>query len=187
VRKPDRESVIGALWGFAEATLFFMVPDVWLGWIALTSLKRALIATLAALVGAVAGGLLVAGVCAYVEPATSFRAMDTVPAVSPAMIRDVDADVAERGSRAIVDGPVRGIPYKLYARAEGIQGGPDVAFVFWSILGRAYRWVILIPLIWLVSHLARKWLHFTDRQARGVYIVGWCLFYAWYLTTVAWS
>lgn len=187
VRKPGRGTTIGAIWGFAEATLFFIVPDVWLGWIALTNLKRAMIATVGALVGAVVGGLLVAIVSSQVAPETSFRVMDAVPAVAPAMIREVDADVSERGSRAIMVGPVRGVPYKLYARAEGVQGGPDAGFVAWSLLGRAYRWVILIPLIWLVSRAVQRYLGLSVRQARWVYVAGWCLFYGWYLTTVPWS
>lgn len=186
-RMRGQGTVIGAVWGFAEATLFFIVPDVWLGWIALTNLKRAMLATIGALVGAVIGGVLVAVVSGQVSPESSARVMDAVPAVSPAMIREVDADIAERGSRAIMDGPVRGVPYKLYARAVGIEGGPDAAFVYWSILGRAYRWIILIPLIALVAYLVRRYLGLSLRQARWVYVAGWCLFYAWYLITVPWS
>ena len=187
MRGEARGPLIGAIWGFAEATLFFIVPDVWLGWIALTSLKRALVETGAALGGALLGGVLVALICAHISPATSMRMMDAVPAIAPSMIRQVDVEVREYGPRSILKGPIRGIPYKLYARAVGVVGGPDAAFVIWSILGRAYRWIILIPLIRLVSYLAERFLHLSPRQARAVYVVGWCLFYAYYLTSVPWS
>ena len=51
-----RANIIASLWGFAEATLFFIVPDVFLGWLALRSPKSALIACLFALLGALIGG-----------------------------------------------------------------------------------------------------------------------------------
>ena len=45
-------------WGFAEATLFFVVPDVWLTLIAVRrGLRPALVACGWALAGALAGGL----------------------------------------------------------------------------------------------------------------------------------
>jgi hypothetical protein len=49
---------IAALWGLAEATLFFIVPDVWLTLITVWSPRKALIACLFALLGALAGGAL---------------------------------------------------------------------------------------------------------------------------------
>lgn len=187
VSEQARDYAIGTIWGFAEATLFFIVPDVWLGRIALTSLKRALVATVATLAGAVLGGVLVAMVCAHISPTTSMRVMDAIPAIAPLMIQQVDAEVGEHGSRAIMDGPVRGIPYKPYARSVGVMGGPDAGFVGWSILGRAYRWIIILPLIRLLSYLAERFLHLSPRQSGVVYVVGWSLFYAYYLTSVPWS
>ena len=44
-----------AVWGFAEATLFFIVPDVLLSWIALHAPRKALVACLWAVVGAPSG------------------------------------------------------------------------------------------------------------------------------------
>jgi hypothetical protein len=43
---------IAALWAFAEATLFFIVPDVWLSLAGRENLRRGLMACLNALVGA---------------------------------------------------------------------------------------------------------------------------------------
>jgi len=50
--------VVGAalVWGFAEATLFFFVPDILITRIALADLRRALWACFWSLLGAVSGG-----------------------------------------------------------------------------------------------------------------------------------
>ena len=46
-------TIAAALWGVAEATLFFVVPDVLVGWIALRGPRRTLVVWL----GATAGGI----------------------------------------------------------------------------------------------------------------------------------
>jgi len=57
-----RDHAVAGLWGFAEATAFFVVPDVWLSAVALRNLPRGLTgaasATAGALVGGAVGGVL---------------------------------------------------------------------------------------------------------------------------------
>src|SRR5699024_4595805 len=48
-----------AAWGLAEGTFFFIVPDVWLSWVALQKPRTARKAALSALAGAMAGGAFV--------------------------------------------------------------------------------------------------------------------------------
>ena len=45
--------LIAFVWGMAEATFFFVVPDVYLGFIALLHPRRALMATMMAVGGAI--------------------------------------------------------------------------------------------------------------------------------------
>jgi hypothetical protein len=45
-------------WGLAEATVFFVVPDVWISRLALSSWRAALRGCALALVGALVGGVL---------------------------------------------------------------------------------------------------------------------------------
>ena len=56
IMRIGRANAIASLWGFAEATVFFIVPDVLLSWLALRSPKSGLIACLFALLGALIGG-----------------------------------------------------------------------------------------------------------------------------------
>ena len=49
---------IAGLWGFAEATFFFLVPDVWLSFLAIESFTQGVAGSFAALAGALNGGSL---------------------------------------------------------------------------------------------------------------------------------
>ena len=78
--------LVGALaWGFAEATLFFIVPDVLLTLVATTDGRLALVACLFAVCGALLGGALMYAWGA--EDAVGAKAvLERLPAVHATMI-----------------------------------------------------------------------------------------------------
>src|SRR4051812_20323932 len=49
-------AVVALGWGFAEATFFFVVPDVWIGLLTLFSWRAGLRAVYSAVMGALTGG-----------------------------------------------------------------------------------------------------------------------------------
>ena len=105
-------------WGFAEATLFFVVPDVLLSWIALNHPRKAWIAC-----GWAVGGTLVGGTVMYtwgaVDVDSALAALVHVPAVSPAMCDAVNEQFRTHGISAIFLGPISGRPYKNLCSASG--------------------------------------------------------------------
>ena len=54
-----KSSSIAAAWGIAEATFFFIVPDVLLSWYAIQSYKKGIFGCVFAMLGALLGGALV--------------------------------------------------------------------------------------------------------------------------------
>ena len=64
-----RAETVGFLWGVAEASLFFVVPDVWTGWIAIVAPRRAVPVLVMTLLGAVLGALLLFLVAPYATDA----------------------------------------------------------------------------------------------------------------------
>src|SRR5436190_22841966 len=90
-------------WGLAEATFFFIVPDVLLTLIACRAVKPALKATVAALAGALAGGTIM-----YIFGARDAEAartfLDHVPAIKPALIITVAGQISESGLVAVLIG-----------------------------------------------------------------------------------
>ena len=78
-------NAIASLWAFAEATVFIIVPDVLLSWLALRSFKRGLIACLFALLGSLIGGATM-WLWAKNNPDSARAIVESLPAISRAMI-----------------------------------------------------------------------------------------------------
>ena len=176
-----------ALWGFAEATVFFLVPDVLLTWIALGDRRtavigrrresfRALGACLAALAGALLGGALLYTWGAR-DPAAARELLDRVPSISRAMIERVEGEIAERGAVATVLGPLRGTPYKVYAALSGEKGEGLARFLAVSVLARLPRFLVLTLAAAGVSALLRGW---SLRRKRLLHAALWGAFYGAY-------
>jgi hypothetical protein len=167
-----------ALWGFAEATLFFIVPDVLLSAIAVWGGRRAALHAAAwTIAGAILGGLLMyrwsvrdcLGVLAV---------LDRLPAISPAMIIGVRGALERSGAGAMVIGAFAGVPYKIYA-AMAPQAGVSLAtFLAVSMPARAFRFVLVVALSDAVSRRLAGRL--TLGQRAGLLASIWLLFYAVY-------
>ena len=136
--------IIGAaLWGVAEATLFFIVPDVLItyaavrwGWRA--GLKLSLVAALAA----AAGGAVLWWWGAY-DAEAARAAMLGVPAIGPDLIEKARAGMASvYWPLDLMLGALSGTPYKLYAVEAGARGIDVFLFVALSIPARLVRFVV---------------------------------------------
>src|ERR1043166_3843539 len=103
-------------WGRAEATLFFIVPDVLLTAIACRSLRAGLKASCVAVAGALLGGILMYG-AGHPARLTARVCLIRLTAIHPPVIQDVHMQLASLGLGAVLPGPALGIPYKLYAVA----------------------------------------------------------------------
>ena len=100
-------------WGFAEGTLFFILPDVPLSFVALFRPRRAWLHLAAIVAGAVLGGALMFSWSS--RDSAAHTVVGSVPLVSQAMFRRADQDFSEHGLWGVALGPLRGIPYKVYA------------------------------------------------------------------------
>src|SRR5262245_25681988 len=106
------------VWGFGEATLFFLIPDVLLSWVALRDGRPAWVACGWATAGALAGGALMYG-WGGVDRDSAVAALDYVPAINRDMIDSVEEQINNHGIGALFFGPLTGTPYKIYAVQAG--------------------------------------------------------------------
>lgn len=174
---------LAALWGFAEATLFFVVPDVLLSWIALTDRREALRACLFALVGALAGGLLMFAWGAA-DPVASWQVVEQVPAIGTRMLVRVREELAEDGILAILLGPISGTPYKTYAIQASAANIDWLAFLLISAPARGLRFLLVTLLADLVS--THVFPRFGLGQRRRILAAVWLAFYAFYFQSMGW-
>ena len=170
-------------WGLAEATLFFIVPDVWIGLLALFDWRAGLRAVGWAVAGALIGGAIMYGVGARLEPARSARLLDAVPAISPGMIERVEEEIRERGPAGMLLGPLRGTPYKIYARTAGLQDRSLTAVLLWTIPARGARFALIALLAVLGGWFVRRLIGERAGWLLALYGLAWVAFYAGYFWT----
>jgi len=177
-----RAAGVGLFWGFAEATLFFIVPDVLLGAVALFAPRAAPRVLAYTLAGALTGGALTYGVASELQPSRSEAVLDGVPTVNEKAIQRVGREMRDEGPRSVVYGPLRmGTPYKLYARAAAVEDEAFSSFFLWSIPGRLERMLPVTLLAALVGVLARGWIARRPRAVLAFYGTLWLCVYVVYV------
>lgn len=173
-------SLAGLAWGLAEATLFFIVPDVLLGWEALRhGPARALGASVAATAGATLGGALVHRNAEAMGPLIA-----RTPGISPALVDAAADEVRLGGWGAILRGPLGGIPYKVYALEAARQGLPLSGLVAVTPLARFWRFA-LVALGVSALPVPRASVRVRPWPWLLAYATVWCAAYAAYFRTIA--
>jgi len=168
---------LAALWGLAESTLFFVLPEVLLSLWAITAPRRALW-----LAGAVVAGATVGAMGMFLwgdaDPVPVRVLLTWQPGIDEATVDRASLLLRQQGLWGVVLGPWLGIPHKLLAveAGYGIHGlGPYLlAFVPARALpallavglGAALGWLrgrlalraqalrVLLGIGWAVLHLA---------------------------------
>jgi hypothetical protein len=165
------------IWGVAEATLFFFVPDVLLTYIGLKrGVKPAARASLIAAIGAAVGGSLMY-MWSAADPAAARAVVLAVPAISEAMAQQ--AAEAMRGDwfLATLTGPLTSTPYKLYAVLALHAGGATLpAFALASIIARLPRFLIVSIGASLIGRVLTP--RISPRMQTWLLVGAWVLFYA---------
>lgn len=169
--------LVAAAWGFAEATLFFIVPDVVLSAIAIADWRLALWCCLAATLGALAGGAWV-----YLEARRDPDRLQArflrLPGIGPAMAGRVAVDVRRRGFLAVLLGPLSGTPYKLYAAEAARQGLSLPGLLAVSVPARLLRFLAVTLLAAWLAH--GPFAALPQAAKFGAWALAWAAFYAAY-------
>ena len=169
---------LGFVWGFAEATLFFIVPDVLLTLVALYSLRRSAKLIAVILLGALAGGTVMFYVGAK-NPGRAEAVVLRVPFVSPAMFAKTRQGFERDGIWTLAKASGNGIPYKVYCVQASRYANWGV-FIAVSMVARLERFAPF----WLVA--AALGIAFRGRINRRpmvpavIHAILWIVGYVWY-------
>lgn len=174
---------LGFLWGFAEATLFFIIPDVFLTLPALFSIRQSLKVMGAILLGSVLGGGVMYWYGAS-HPAQAESLVMQVPFVTQKMIAKTHAEFEQYRIWALVKGPAGGIPYKIYAVQSRRYAGLLV-FLLVTVIARAWRFVLSWAVAVLLSAVFKKGIERRPWAAVAAHVCVWTAIYAWYWTKVS--
>ncbi|MFI5411783.1 hypothetical protein [Kaistia sp. UC242_56] len=164
------------VWSFAEATVFFIVADVLLTFIAVAmGLRVALLASLAAAIGAACGGIIMWRY-GLADPVAATNLLAAVPFVSSGMIAKGMAGMASADwPLAMLRGSVTGIPYKVYAVAAGKEGLTALLFFGVTIPVRLLRFTVASSLVAAIDAPLRR--RFDLRRRLMLLATFWLLFY----------
>ena len=172
-------TALAFFWGFGEGTLFFILPDVLLSFVALFRPKRALLQMASIIAGAVLAGAVMFTWSA--RSAEARAAVARVPAVSPAMFERAERDLNQYGVWGASLGPLRGIPYKVYA-VEAPAHSALWFFLLVTVPARLWRLIV----VWLGFSGAGLILRKLHRAslAPALHALFWIVTYAIYWATI---
>jgi len=173
---------LGFVWGFAEGTLFFIVPDLILSWASLSGVRCGI-----KIFGAILAGAVIGGLCLYAwalwRPDSARSAVASVPFVRTRMFDKVEEDYRAHGVSGIFYTLGTGVPYKVYAVLAPPVTTP-VRWAFVTVPARfermALSWLIPTFLGWSL----RRWITSHQRLTVALWLGFWVITYAVYWSTV---
>ena len=170
------------IWGIAEGSFFFIVPDLIISLAALYSPGKAL-----RHISAVVAGSLVAGTCLFLWSTASHEAaLDAVrhvPFIRPEMFTRVSSDIASFGAIALCKGPLSGIPYKIYAvLSPGSM--PLSLFLLISIPARLERLLVSWIVFSMAGVLLKRFILRYPALGLSLHGIYWIIIYALYWSRI---
>ncbi len=178
-------NIVSFVWGFAEATIFFIVPDVWLTFIAVKyGFKRALTGLVFAVVGALLGGVVMYCVGRFTS-INAYAFFDRIPGISPQLIDTAYGQIERHQILALFPGLFRGIPYKIYATRLGQAGANFVTMIIVSIFARGLRFLGVVALAYYAGKALRKISKIKNIDII-LLILSWLAFYIIYYICHGW-
>jgi len=128
----------GFWWGFAEGLFFFIVPDVYVSFAALFSLRTGVTAWVASIAGSLAGVVAIY-LLAVILGFEYVQFLTVIPGISDRMLADVGAQLGAEGLPYTALLILGGVPLKVYAGLAfwlGLGLGP---VLLWTVFARIVR------------------------------------------------
>ena len=169
----------GFWWGFAEGLAFFIVPDVYVAFATLFSLRAGALAWVFSILGsliAVCGIYLLVAILAI--PYVGF--LDTIPGISRALIERTAVRVTADGLPVTPFLIFSGVPLKVYAALAFTFGSTLGAVLVWTAFARVVRIAPVYLLLVLVRVLFRRSIDAHAAAWSGLHAICWVAFYVFY-------
>lgn len=167
------------LWGFTEAIVLPVVPDVVLGLLALAAPRRAIALFGALLVGSLAGTALLF-LSATLAPDAITSIDLALPGISATMLADAQRTVAAGDPMALaLFGP--GPPLKVFTLTWAIGPGTILPLTVGAAINRLTRVGPGLIALAVIGAVAPGWIRRYERPVLLAYGAFWIVVYAFYL------
>lgn len=172
-------TVAAFLWGLAEATFFFVIPDVLFTFTGIFAPAAAVRQSLWLVAGTVVGGAVMFR-WGSVDAAAARRFLTRIPGISTGMVSRASRATEGRGLWAMVGQSWSFIPYKVFAVNAGALGTDLWAFLALTVPVRLGRVLVTALLAAAVGHWEREGVErHTTRWLTAIAVL-WVLVYATY-------
>ncbi|MFC3899959.1 hypothetical protein [Aliicoccus persicus] len=166
------------IWGFAESTLFFIIPDVLLSLYAIqkNGFVRVILANFICVLGAIVGGTITYSLSA--GGTDLINVLMNVPAIHPHMVEHVHEQLSSNVFVALITGPLFGVPYKIFASVAPEYTSLAI-FLMVSIPARLARFLFISILSYMLSHYVFKQLSMTAKYCvwSAVWLIGYGIYF----------
>lgn len=167
-------------WGLAESTLFFVVPDVGVAFVAALSPRDWWKPALASIAGTLIGAVLLFVAIHFWLYANARLGLLLIPGIHPSTLSAAEARIAASGAEALLPAAFSGIPYKVYATELTLAGVSLPALLAWTVPSRLIRLVPVAATAAGLGHLASRLIDRYLPLIAGLYGISWAAFYGWY-------
>jgi hypothetical protein len=166
-------------WGLAEGIAFFVVPDVYIGFAALFSLRAGAIAWAASIAGSLVAVVAIRLLMAV--PGLDYLALlDAIPGISGGLIRGAGEGIRAAGLAYTPFLVLGGVPLKVYVALAFEHGIPLVSVLLWTTFARVVR---IAPTVLILAAVRRLFGRRIDRHPAGwvtALMLFWVVFYFFY-------
>lgn len=169
-------TLVVAAWGFGEAIVLPIVPDVLLYLLTAAAPRRALPLFAWTVAGALAGSLVL-GAVTQAQPETGRSIVLAVPGIDEPLLADAEADVAGGDPLSMAYfGP--GTPLKVYTVAWWTGPRDADGHLLGVVANRFARIGPGVLLAAFLGWLAPAWIRRRERLLLAGYVAFWVVFYA---------
>jgi hypothetical protein len=169
----------GFWWGFAEGTFFFIVPDAYISFAGLFSLRAGAVAWIYSIAGSVAAVCLISLLMVTLR-LDYLALLVSIPGISTPMIARVKGTLAVEGLPYNPFLVLGGVPLKVYVAVAFSLGVSLGSVLLWTVFARIARIAPTYAVTAVVRMLFRRHI---DAHANGWFaLLGlfWLVFYVFY-------
>lgn len=174
--------LVGLTWGLAESTLFFVVPDVGVAFVAALSPRNWWKPALASIAGTLIGAVLLFLAIHLWLYANARLVLLLIPGIHPSTLSAAEARIAGSGAGALLPAAFSGIPYKVYATELCLAGISLPALLAWTVPSRLIRLLPVAAAAAGIGHLGWRVIDKYLPLVVALYALAWLVFYSWYWT-----
>ena len=170
---------VGYWWGLAEGLIFFIVPDVYISFATLFSLRAGAIAWFFSIAGSVTA--IVVMYLLFAIPGLDYLSfLDWIPGISEPLIKRLGHQIAAEGLPYSPFLVLAGVPLKLWAAQAFSLEMSLGSVLLWTVFARIVRIAPTFAIVAAMHLLFGRWINARVRVWCALLGIFWFVFYGFY-------